>query len=119
MEGVELESIATVGGVERKTMLIGAVVVLVIILVLLGYYFWSRSSGSATSTLPNQQLPAPKQQPFPDGSVVRCETTGGTYKVENGLLRWYSWDVYVAAGKPAAQNVSCETLASMQQGSPM
>jgi hypothetical protein len=116
MEGVESEAPAAIGGVERKTMLIGAVIVLVIILILLGYYFWSRSSDSTKST---SQLPAPKQQPFPDGSVVRCDTTGGIYKVENGLLRHYSFERYVAAGKPAAQNVSCETLASMQQGNPM
>lgn len=107
----------TIGGVEKKTMLMGLAIVIVIILVLLGIYYWSKksattSSGSGSGSSSSQ----PTSQAFPDGSVLRCEATGAIYRVEAGMLRHFDWNGYVAAGQPQFTHVDCGTLASMPQG---
>ena len=99
------------------------VFLIVVILILVAVYYYQNWGEPKTTPKPSDPkdvgTSANPSSPLPEGSTVRCDTTGGIYKVENGKLRWYSWDAFVAAGKPAAQNVSCDTLATMQQGSPM
>lgn len=40
--------------------------------------------------------------PYSDGIVVRCDSTGATYKIENGQARWYpNMAAYRYGGSPA------------------
>ena len=54
-----------------------------------------------------------------NGEVIRCYATGKVFKVEHGKKRWYSWDAYVAAGKPRFVMKNCSSVSAIPDGPDM
>eukprot|EP00887_Chlorella_sp_A99_P004774 scaffold4.g4774.t1 len=67
----------------------------------------STSTPAATAT-PVPATPTPRPAcPFPEGSIVRCPSTGDIFKIEGGSRRWFTPAAYAAAGQPPSTDYSC------------
>lgn len=66
---------------------------------------------------PQIQITTPTQGKLANGQVVRCDSDGSIYKIENNTLRHFTPSGYAAAGNPAYTNVDCSTLYKIPQGS--
>jgi hypothetical protein len=103
-------------------MIIGIVVAVVLLLIIIAVVVLMSRSGAEPSAPVNTYVPADSAQPavvpgYPDGAVLRCDATGGIYKIENGATRHFSsMAVYNSWGAPAYATGDCATLSAMPVG---
>lgn len=74
---------------------------------------------AATCDIINTCARGPNVCPWPEGSVVRCADDGSIYKLEAGVLRWYSRTAYGQAGRPAFTNKPCAVIRTCTRGPDM
>jgi len=60
------------------------------------------------------------RSPYPagltEGTIIRCEATGGIYKLEGGKKRWFDAGPYTSAGLPPWKAVACNVVDSIKDG---
>jgi hypothetical protein len=119
------------------TKLVLIAIIIVVLLLLFAAWSWMSPSSSSASPMAPPMMATPAGAAsvpvaataaqgggYPgglaEGAVVRCAANGAIFRLEGGQRRHYpSWEVYVALGKPASQNVDCALLDAIPTGAPM
>lgn len=71
------------------------------------------------SLIENLPIGSQIDQVLPNDLVVKCDVDGNIYRVDDGFLRIYGPDIYVAYGSPKATPLSCDVLNRIPKGPPI